>query len=70
MALGSAGGVGADGGFRSANQVTDQRSTPGGAQDAVLFFEECLQPVQVALDKSGVGGELRIGHVGLAKESK
>src|SRR6267154_628430 len=36
----------------------------------VSFFEQPLQPVQVALHESGVGGELRVGHAGLAKESK
>src|SRR5262249_44739590 len=38
--------------------------------DAVSFFEQPLQPVQVALHKFGVRGELRVGHSGLAKESK
>src|SRR5580704_2110024 len=40
------------------------------APDAASFFEQPLQPAQVALHKSGVGGELRVGHAGLAKESK
>src|SRR6185295_10362005 len=38
--------------------------------DAASLFEQPLQPVKVALHKSGVGGELRIRHVGLAKENK
>src|SRR6476660_4306694 len=58
----------------------ESSTTPRGAEawplrwprvlDAVSFFEQRLQSIQVALHKSGVGGELRIRHVGLAKESK
>jgi hypothetical protein len=53
-----------------ADELSTVREGAPRLTDAISLFEQPLQPVQVALHKSGIGGELRIRHVGLAKESK
>ncbi|HKT47695.1 MAG TPA: hypothetical protein VJP87_09255, partial [Candidatus Acidoferrales bacterium] len=39
-------------------------------EGAASFFEESFQAIQVALDKTGIGGELGIRHARLAKKSE